>query len=71
MPLGPASFGPGQPGHSSAAEECSDPCGSLLPLQLDTAPTCFHSISFVGRDTLLIHVCTAKRQSDFVLWGSK
>lgn len=26
MPLGPASFGPGQPGHSSAAEECSDHC---------------------------------------------
>jgi len=51
-----ASFGPGQPGHSSAAEECSDPCGSLLSLQLDNAPTSFHSISFMGRYMLLIDV---------------
>lgn len=29
---------PGQPGHSAGAEECSDPCGSFLLLQLDLAP---------------------------------
>lgn len=34
-------------------------------------PTSYHSISLVDRGMLLLRVWTAKRQSDFVLWGSK
>lgn len=49
---------------SSAAEECSDHCGSLLLLQLGIAPTSYYSISFVGRDMLFVRVQTAKRQPD-------
>lgn len=49
---------------SSAAEECSDHCGSLLLLQLGIAPTSFCSISVVDRDMLFVRVQTAKRQPD-------
>lgn len=57
------SFGPGQPCCSSAAEECSDHCGSLLLLQLGVAPASPCGIYPCGQGCALCTCSNSKKKA--------